>query len=148
MSETDETAEEAAEKAEDSNQTEEKAAEQVADAAQSGGAEQAEASKDARNMAMLCHLLAIFTSFIAPLIIWLIKKDEEPFVDQHGKEALNFQITVILAMFVSGLLTVICIGFPLMFAVSVIDLIFCIIATVKASSGETYRYPLAIRFLK
>ena len=110
--------------------------------------EQPEISKDARNMAMLCHLLAIFTSFVAPLIIWLIKKDEEPFVDQQGKEALNFQITVILAMFVSGLLSFICIGVLLLFAVPIADLVFCIIASVKASNGVAYRYPVSLRLVK
>ncbi len=107
-----------------------------------------EVSKDARTWAMLCHLLAIFTGFIAPLVIWLIKKDEDPFVDSHGKEALNFQITVVIAMFASGLLTFICVGFFLGVAVWVVDLIFCIIATMKANSGELYRYPVSIRFIK
>jgi len=108
----------------------------------------AEISKDARNMAMLCHLLAIFTGFIAPLIIWLIKKGEEPFVDQQGKEALNFQITIILAMFVAGLLSFICIGVPLLFAIPVVNLVFCIIASVKVSNGVAYRYPLSLRLVK
>ena len=106
------------------------------------------ASKDACTWAMLCHLLAIFTCFIAPLIIWLIKKDEEPFVDKHGKEALNFQITIAIAGFASSLLTVICIGIPMLVAVSIANLVFCIIATVKANSGELYRYPVSIRFIK
>jgi len=110
--------------------------------------EPAEISKDARNMAMLCHLLAIFTSFIAPLIIWLIKKDEEPFVDQQGKEALNFQITVILAMFVAGLLSILCIGVPLLLAIPVVDVVFCIIASIKASNGVAYRYPVSLRLVK
>jgi len=110
--------------------------------------EPAEISKDARNMAMLCHLLAIFTSFVAPLIIWLIKKDEEPFVNQQGKEALNFQITVILAMFVASLLTILCIGVPLLFAIPVVDVVFCIIASVKASNGVAYRYPVSLRLIK
>ena len=99
-------------------------------------------------MAMLCHLLAIFTGFLGPLIIWLIKKDESSFVDDHGKEALNFQITVLIAMIVSGLLTFICIGFVLMLIVWIVDMIFCIIAAVKASHGEAYRYPLTLRFVK
>ena len=107
-----------------------------------------EVSKDAVNMAMLCHLLAIFTGFLGPLIIWLIKKDESSFVDDHGKEALNFQITVLIAMIVSGLLTFICIGFVLMLIVWIVDMIFCIIAAVKASHGEAYRYPLTFRFVK
>lgn len=112
-----------------------------------------EISKDVTNMAMLCHLLAIFTGFIGPLVIWLVKKDDAPFVDDHGKEALNFQITVLIAMLVSGLLAFACIGFVLMPVVWVVDIIFCIIifciiAAVKASRGEAYRYPLAIRFVK
>jgi len=125
-----------------------KVPEETGQAEQETGAEPAEISKDARNMAMLCHLLAIFTSFVAPLIIWLIKKDEEPFVDQQGKEALNFQITVILAMFVAGLSTCICIGVPLLFAIPIADLVFCIIASVKASNGVAYRYPVSLRLVK
>ncbi len=107
-----------------------------------------EVSKDARMWAMLCHLLAIFTSFIAPLIIWLVKKDEDPFIDNQGKEALNFQITVAIAMVVSWLLTAICIGIFLLFAVCVANLVFCIMGTVKANSGVAYRYPVSIRFIK
>jgi len=105
-------------------------------------------SKDSRNMAMLCHLLGFFTSFIGPLVIWLVKKDEDSFVDDQGKEALNFQITIVIAMAVASLLTFICIGIPLLIAIPIVDLVFCIIASVKASSGVAYRYPLTIRFLK
>lgn len=107
-----------------------------------------EITSDDKNMAMLCHLLAIFTSFIGPLVIWLIKKDESPFVNEQGKEALNFQITVIIAMCVSGLLTFVCIGALLIPVVGVVDLVFCIMATVKTSRGETYRYPVSLRLLK
>ena len=107
-----------------------------------------EVSKDARMWAMLCHLLGLFTCFIGPLIIWLIKKDEDPFVDNQGKEALNFQITIAIASIVSALLAVICVGVFLGIAVWILDLIFCIIASIKASSGEAYRYPVSIRFIK
>ena len=107
-----------------------------------------EINKDARNFAMLAHLLAIFTSFLGPLIIWLVKKDEHPFVDEQGKEALNFQITVAIAYIVAGLLTFVCIGFLLLPAVAIVDLIFCIMACVAANKGEHYRYPLSIRFIK
>ena len=105
-------------------------------------------SKDARMWAMLCHLLAIFTGFVAPLIIWLLKKDEDPFVNNQGKEALNFQLTVLIAMAVSALLTFFCIGFFLMIGVGVANLIFCIMASIKANSGEAYRYPVSIRFIR
>ncbi len=107
-----------------------------------------EITSDDKNMAMLCHLLAIFTSFIGPLVIWLIKKDESPFVNEQGKEALNFQITVIIAMCVSGLLTFVCIGALLIPVVGVVDLVLCIMATVKTSRGESYRYPVSLRLLK
>lgn len=119
------------------------------EAEQAEGDEQArEVSKDAKTWAMLCHLLAIFTGFLAPLIIWLIKKDEEPFVDEHGKEALNFQITVFIASFVSGILTMVCVGVFMLLAVAIANIIFCILATVKANNGQPYRYPVSIRFIK
>ncbi|OHB78536.1 MAG: hypothetical protein A2Z25_02160 [Planctomycetes bacterium RBG_16_55_9] len=112
------------------------------------GAGPAPVSKDAMNMAVLCHLLAIFTGFLGPLIIWLMKKDELPFVDRHGKESLNFQLTVLIAMVASGVLSFLCIGFLLLPVVWIVDLIFCIIAAVKTSRGEEYRYPLTVRFIK
>ncbi len=105
-------------------------------------------SKDARTWAMLCHLLAVFTGFIAPLIIWLIKKDEDPFIDNQGKEALNFQITVAIAMIASLLLCFACIGFVLVPAVAIVDIVFCILATIKVNSGQAYRYPFSIRLIK
>ena len=105
-------------------------------------------SKDAKMWGMLCHLLGLFTSFVGPLIIWLLKKEEDPFIDDQGKEALNFQITVLIASIVSGVLAMFCIGVFLGMAVGVVDLIFCIIATVKANSGEKYRYPVSIRIIK
>jgi uncharacterized protein len=107
-----------------------------------------EVSKDARTFAMLAHLLAIFTSFVGPLVIWLVKKDEHPFVDEQGKEALNFQITVAIAWVVAGLLSFLCIGFLLFPAVWVVNLIFCIMACVAVNKGEHYRYPVSIRFIK
>lgn len=107
-----------------------------------------ESNKDARTMAMLCHLLAIFTSFLGPLIIWLVKKDEYSYVDEQGKEALNFQITVVLALFVAGLLTFVCIGVVLLPAIWIVDIVFCIIAAVAVNKGEHYRYPLSLRLIK
>ena len=105
-------------------------------------------SKDDKTMAMLCHLLGLLTSFIGPLIIWLIKKDQSPFVDEQGKEALNFQITVAIAMVVAGLSTAICIGIVLAPSVAIADLVLCIMACVAANKGEHYRYPLCLRLVK
>ena len=105
-------------------------------------------SQDSKNMGMLCPLLGLFTSFIGPLIPWLIKKDEDAFVDDQGKEALNFQITVILAMVASGILSLVCIGFLAAIAVTIGDIVFCILASVAASKGENYRYPVSLRLVK
>ena len=105
-------------------------------------------SQDSRNMAMLCHLLGLLTCFVGPLILWLIKKDDDEFVNRQGKEALNFQITVLLASIVSGLLAALCIGVFLAIAVGVADLVLSIVACVKSSKGEDYRYPVALRLVK
>lgn len=118
------------------------------------GGEQPALSQDEKNWAMFCHI-AVFTGFlipfgniIAPLVLWLMKKDEMPFVEYHGKEVLNFQITILIAVLVSWLLIIIAIGFLLLAAIGVFVLIITIIGIIKASQGEYYRYPLAIRFIK
>jgi uncharacterized Tic20 family protein len=116
-----------------------------------------EISKDARMWAMFCHLgglaglipvTPIFGSIIAPLIIWQIKKDEFGFVDEQGKEAVNFQISILIYALVAGLLCLLCVGFVLLAAVYVFDLVFILIAAIKSNNGEHFRYPLTIRFFK
>lgn len=113
--------------------------------------------KDPRMWAMFCHLAGlagfipvtpVFGSVIAPLIIWQVKKNEFEFVDEHGKEALNFQISILIYALVSGLLCFVCIGLVLLPAVYIFDLVFLLIAAVKANNGEHYRYPICIRFIK
>ncbi len=101
----------------------------------------------ARRWAMLCHY-ASFCWFFAPLIVWQLKKDMDPFVDQQGKEALNFQITYSIAMMVCGVLAWVFIGFPLMALVSLVALVLVVIAGIRANAGEAYRYPLCIRLVK
>jgi len=105
-------------------------------------------SNDDRNLAMLAHLLGIVSGFIGALIIWLIKKDQSAFIDEQGKEALNFQITMLIAFVVAGMLMVILIGALLMPLLLVANLVFCILAAVAVSKGEHYRYPVVIRLLK
>ena len=107
-----------------------------------------EISQDAKNLAMLCHLLGLITNFLGPLILWLLKKDDDAFIDSNGKEALNFQLTVLFGMIASGILTFLCIGALLMPVIMVLDIVFSIIACVKASKGEDYRYPLCVRLVK
>lgn len=102
-------------------------------------------SSDERIFAILCHILTLFTSIIAPLIIYLLKKDESEYVSEHAKESLNFQITLAI---ISIILTITLIGVLLLWVVYLIDVIFVIIATIKASDNKIYRYPLTIRLIK
>ena len=104
-----------------------------------------EVSQDSRNLGMLCHLLGLFTLFLCPLIIWLLKNDD-PFVDSQGKEALNFQLSVFLGLMISSI--IFCVAPVTIPVIMVLDVIFSIIACVKASKGEDYRYPLCIRLVK
>ena len=105
---------------------------------------------DQRTMALAAHLLGIFPGFIGALIIWLINKDDagKAFVTDQAKEALNFQITVTIAMVISMILMIVIIGGILAPIVGIISLVFSIIAAVKANNGEAYRYPFALRLIK
>jgi len=118
-----------------------------------------EVNKDARMWAMICHLAAlaglvvpVVGCIIGPLIVWQIKKEEFPFVDEQGKEAVNFQISMSLYLLISAViwipLSFFCIGVLIPAAISIVDLVFLLIAAVKANNGEHYRYPLTIRFIK
>jgi uncharacterized Tic20 family protein len=105
-------------------------------------------TKDECNLAMLAHLLGIFTGFLGSLIIWLIKKDEPGFVAEEAKEALNFQITMSIALVASWMLSFIFIGFILIPILFIINFVFCIMGAISASKGHPYRYPFAIRLVK
>ena len=105
---------------------------------------------DDLNLAMLAHLGGILLGFIPSLIIWLMNKDkaDKAFVNDQAKEALNFQITVILGYFVCMVLSFVVIGVVLMFVLFLADLVLCIMAALAAKRGENYRYPFAVRLLK
>lgn len=109
---------------------------------------------DDRSMAMLCHLLGIFTGFVGPLVIWLVKKDHSPFIDHHGREALNFQITLFLVFIVlfgvTFVLMLLFIGFflvPLLVVLPILAWVAEIMACVAANRGEWHRYPCCIRLV-
>ncbi|WP_214414301.1 DUF4870 domain-containing protein [Sphaerisporangium fuscum] len=102
---------------------------------------------DDTTMAMLAHVLGLFTSFLGPLVMYLVKKDESPYVRDQAAEALNFQITLFIAYAVSTVLAIVIIGFLLMLVVWVGSLILMIMAAVAANRGENYRYPMNIRFV-
>lgn len=109
---------------------------------------------DQRQWAMIAHLSALvglvvpFGNIIGPLIVWLVKKDEMAFVNDQGKEALNFQITVAIAVLVCLVLFIIFIGVLLLPLVGLAALVFTIIGGIKANEGVSYRYPLTIRLIK
>ncbi|BAN51262.1 DUF4870 domain-containing protein [Metapseudomonas resinovorans] len=113
-----------------------------------------EPNREVRQWAMFCHFSAFlglvfpFGNLLGPLIVWQIKKDLDPFVDAQGKEALNFQITVALAVVVCFLLMLVVIGFPLLGLVSIGALVLTIIAGIKANEGQAYRYPFCWRLIK
>jgi uncharacterized Tic20 family protein len=98
-------------------------------------------------MALLAHLLGLLVSFLGPLIIYLVKGHESAFVKHHAAEALNFAITVFIAVVVSALLMLVLIGFLLLPIVGIGALILQIMAAVAASRGEWYRYPVNIRLV-
>ena len=112
--------------------------------------------QSAKQWAMFCHLAALagyigipFGNVVGPLIVWLIKKDEFAYVDQQGKEALNFQISLLIyciaatpLLCVAGLAVVVWIG------LAVFGLVCLILAAIKANQGEDFKYPLCIRFIK
>jgi len=109
-----------------------------------GNLQQPEMSQDARNMAMLCHLLGIF-GFVGPLLIWLIERDKHRFVDEHGRAAMNYQISFLIYL---TALSITVIGLFLVPVLLVVHIALSIVGTVKASRGEPWLYPIAIGFLK
>jgi uncharacterized Tic20 family protein len=105
-------------------------------------------TQDDKTMALLAHLGGIFFGFIPSLVIWLIKKDSSAFVADQAKEALNFQITMVFGFILSVILIFIVIGIFMIWALAIANLVLCIVAGIKANSGEEYRYPFAIRLIK
>jgi uncharacterized protein len=111
-------------------------------------------NRDQNMWAMFCHLSALagfvipFGHVLGPLVIWLMKKDEYPLVDDQGKEALNFQISMTIYLIVSAVLIIILIGILLLIGLAIFEIIVIIMAMVKANEGVAYRYPLTIRFIK
>lgn len=105
-------------------------------------------SSDERTMAILCHVLSIFFWIFPSLIIYLIKKEESPYVASHAKEALNFQISIFIFSIIAGILVLLLVGIFLLIAIYFLNIILCIIATIKASDNILYRYPFTIRLIK
>ena len=114
-------------------------------------------SRDARTWGMICHL-SLFAGYVvpcagllAPLVIWMMKKEESAYIDYHGREALNFIISIFCVGLVNGLLCLtgvwLILGIPIAIALAIVGVVMPIIAAIKANDGEHYRYPYIFRLL-
>ena len=106
------------------------------------------ATSDERTLAILSHVLTLVGGIFAPLIIYLLKKDDSTYVSDHAKESLNFQITILIAVLISIPLVFIIVGILLLIAIGILSFIFVIIASIKASDNRSYRYPINFRLIK
>src|SRR5688572_24127435 len=104
-----------------------------------------------RTFGMLCHLTAFlaligipFGNILGPLVVWLVKREEFPFVDEQGKESLNFQISMTIYLILAGLLSLLLIGIPILIGLAIAWIVLVIIGSVRANAGESYRYPITI----
>ena len=107
-----------------------------------------------RTWCILCHASALFGVFLhfpghllGPLIVWLAKRDDSPEIDAHGKESLNFQISMLIYNVIAAVFCLVLIGFVFLAILWVLNAVFVIIASIQASDGKFYRYPLTIRFI-
>lgn len=104
-------------------------------------------NNDEKNIATVTHLGGTVFFFIPSLIVWILKKDDSAYISDQTREALNFQITVLIAQFIAGILTIVLIGFLLLGIIWLFNIVFCIIAAISTSKGETYRYPICLRLI-
>lgn len=118
----------------------------------SPAASAAPANPDDRTLGIVTHVLGLLTGFLGPLIVWLVKKDASPFLDQTGRRCLNFQFSLLIYGLACFLMFFTIILIPIAFlgflAIGVVNLVFSIIGAIRASEGKVYAYPLSIRFLK
>lgn len=111
-------------------------------------------SESERNWAMFCHLAAFagflfpFGGIIGPMICWLSRRDESTWINENGKASLNFQLSILLYIVLAVPLCIILIGIPIVIILGTLKIIFIIIASIKASRGEEFKYPLAIPFIQ
>ena len=109
---------------------------------------------NAKQWAMILHLSLLagfiipFAGFVAPILIWQLKKKDIPELDAHGKVVLNWIISALIYGFVCFLLMFIVIGIPLLIVLGIVCVAFPIIGGIKANDGQLWKYPLSIQFLK
>jgi uncharacterized protein len=112
-------------------------------------------SSNVRTWTVLCHASALIGFFVpwaghilGPLIVWLAKRADSPEIDAHGKESLNFQISMLIYNLVAGVLCLVLIGFVILGILHILNLVLVIVASIQASEGKLYRYPVTIRLIK
>jgi len=112
-------------------------------------------SPEARKWATICHISALIGALgngvgfvLGPVIVWLLQRDEDPYIDEQGKRAVNFQLTLTAAAICCGLLFFLVFPLLLLIPIALAMMIFPIIAAVKTSNGKDYHYPFSIRFVK
>jgi len=112
-------------------------------------------SRDVRTWNVLCHATALAGFFVpwaghilGPLIVWLAKRGDSPEIDEHGKESLNFQISMLIYNVIAGVLCLILICFVILGILHILNLVLVIVASIQASEGKLYRYPLTMRLIK
>ncbi len=120
-----------------------------------GGSDPAPKDKNDNTLGIVCHLLGFAGlvvpfggNVIGPLVLWLVKRAESPYLDAVGKEVVNFNISFTIYLAAAFLTVFILLGFVLMPAVGIVWLVLTIIGAIKASEGKIYRYPLTIRLIK
>lgn len=109
--------------------------------------ERYEPTQDEKTMALLSHILTLVAGFVAPLIIFLLKKDESEFIRRHAAESLNFQISITIYAIGAAILIFVVVGIFLLFAIGIAAFVLAILATVKASEGKDFKYPLTLRLV-
>ena len=103
-------------------------------------------TNEQRTYALFMHLGSLFAGFLVPLIMWLIKREESPFIDDHGKQLMNWNISLVIYFVASVLLVLVVIGILLIPILILLHLIFSIMGAVASNRGDLYRYPIAIPF--
>ena len=112
-------------------------------------------SRDVRTWNVLCHATALAGFFVpwaghilGPLIVWLAKRNDSPEIDENGKESLNFQISMLIYNVIAGVLCLVLVGFIILVILHILNLVLVIVASIQASEGKFYRYPMTIRLIK
>ncbi|MEP6602938.1 MAG: DUF4870 domain-containing protein [Spartobacteria bacterium] len=111
-------------------------------------------SANVRTWCVLAHASALAGFFVpwaghivGPLVVWLAKRGDSPDIDVHAKESMNFQISMLIWNAVAAILCLVLIGIPILILLHILNTIFIVVASIRASEGELYRYPMTIRFV-